>query len=52
MDIEPKFGPDRAGDTKHSNADITKAKKMLGYEPEWNFERGIKAAIEWYKENL
>lgn len=52
VDIEPKFGPDRAGDIKHSNADITKAKKMLGYEPEWNFERGIKAAIEWYKENL
>lgn len=52
VDIEPKFGPDRAGDIKHSNADISKAKKMLGYEPEWNFERGIKAAIEWYKENL
>ena len=52
VDIEPKFGPDRAGDIKHSNADITKAKKMLGYEPEWNFERGSKAAIEWYKENL
>lgn len=52
VDIEPKFGPDRVGDIKHSNADITKAKKMLGYNPEWNFERGIKAAIEWYKKNL
>lgn len=52
VDIEPKFGPDRAGDIKHSNADISKAKKMLGYDPEWSFERGIKAAIEWYKENL
>ena len=49
---EPNFGPDRAGDIKHSNADISKAKKKLGYEPEWDFERGIQAAIEWYRENL
>ncbi len=52
VDIEPNFGPDRAGDIKHSNADISKAREMLGYDPEWSFERGIKAAIEWYKENL
>ena len=50
--IEPIFGPDRAGDIKHSNADISKAKKLLGYDPEWSFERGIAAAIQWYKENL
>lgn len=49
---EPRFGPDRAGDIKHSNADIRKAKEKIGYDPEWSFERGIKAAIEWYKENL
>lgn len=52
LDIEPNFGPDRAGDIKHSNADISKAKALLGYDPDWSFERGIKAAIEWYKENL
>lgn len=52
VDIAPNFGPDRPGDIKHSNADISKARAMLGYEPEWSFERGIKAAIEWYKENL
>ncbi len=51
-DIEPIFGPDRPGDIKHSNADISKAREMLGYNPEWNFEQGIKAAIEWYRENL
>jgi UDP-N-acetylglucosamine 4-epimerase len=50
--IEPIFGPDRKGDIKHSNADISKAKEMLGYEPSWSFESGIEAAIEWYKENL
>ena len=51
-DIEPIFGPDRKGDIKHSNADISKAKEMLGYNPSWSFERGIKAAIEWYRENF
>ena len=48
IDKEPNFGPDRAGDIKHSNADISKAKKLLGYDPDWSFDRGIKAAIEWY----
>ena len=52
IDKEPNFGPDRAGDIKHSNADISKAKKLLGYNPDWSFERGIQAAIEWYKKNL
>lgn len=52
VDIKPNFGPDRAGDIKHSNADISKAKELLGYDPEWSFDRGIKAAIEWYRENL
>ena len=52
VDIKPIYGPERPGDIKHSNADISKAKEMLGYEPDWSFERGIKAAIEWYKNNL
>ena len=52
VDTEPVFGPDRAGDIKHSNADISKARELLGYDPDWNFERGISEAIEWYKENL
>ncbi len=52
VDIEPNFGPDRAGDIKHSNADISKAKELLGYDPSFSFEDGIKLAIEWYKENL
>lgn len=52
VDIEPKFGPDRAGDIKHSNADIRKAQEMLGYDPDYDFERGLNEAIAWYKENL
>ncbi len=49
---KPNFGPDRAGDIKHSNADISKARELLGYHPEWSFERGIEEAIVWYRENL
>lgn len=51
-EIEPIFGPDRNGDIKHSNADISKAREKIGYNPSWNFERGIEAAIGWYRENL
>lgn len=52
MDTEPIFGPDRPGDIKHSNADITKAKALLHYDPAWDFQNGIEAAIAWYRENL
>ena len=52
VDIQPIYGPDRAGDIKHSNADISKARRLLGYDPQWDFQKGIDAAIEWYKENL
>ena len=51
-DVEPAFGPDRAGDIKDSTADISKARKLLGYNPEYDFEKGINLAIDWYKANL
>ncbi len=51
-DIKPNFGPDRKGDIKHSNADISKARTLLGYDPDYDFKRGLNEAIEWYKENL
>lgn len=52
VDVEPVFGPPRAGDIRHSNADISKARELLGYDPDWDFARGIEAAIGWYRENL
>ena len=51
-DIEPKYGPDRARDIKHSNANIRKARKQLGYDPDYDFASGLNEAIDWYKANL
>lgn len=50
--VEPNFGPNRKGDVRDSNADISKAREAFGYDPEYDFKKGIKLAIEWYKENL
>lgn len=51
-DIEPNFGPERAGDIKHSNADISKARQNLGYDPDYDFESGLRLAVDWYVANL
>ena len=51
-DIEPLYGPERPGDIRHSNADISQARRLLGYDPEYDFARGLREAIEWYKANL
>lgn len=51
-EIEPIFGPERAGDIKHSNADISKAKNLLDYNPDYDFAQGLALTIDWYKENL
>lgn len=51
-EVEPNYGPNRAGDIRDSNADITKARENLGYDPQYDFAKGIKLAIDWYKNNL
>ena len=50
--VAPHFGPPRAGDVRDSNADISKARKLLGYDPSYDFEQGIGLAIDWYREYL
>ena len=42
----------RAGDVRHSLADISKAKNLLGYAPEFSVEAGLKKAAKWYIDNL
>jgi len=51
-DIKPVFGPNRAGDVKHSNANINKAKQAFNYDPSINFEEGLKKTMDWYIKSL
>jgi UDP-N-acetylglucosamine/UDP-N-acetyl-alpha-D-glucosaminouronate 4-epimerase len=48
----PVFGPFRPGDVRHSLADITKARRRLGYTPTHSVERGLELAMDWYRRNL
>ena len=50
--VEIKHGPNRAGDIPHSLASINKAKSLLGYDPKYKIEAGIKEAVNWYWNNL
>lgn len=52
LQVEISYGPNRQGDVPHSLASIEKARKLLGYDPEYNIESGIKEAVHWYWENL
>ena len=45
-----EYGPDRAGDVKHSLADYTLAKENFGYEPGVDFREGLRRTVEWYRE--
>jgi len=47
--IEPKFEQDRAGDVKHSLADINKAKNLLGYNVKVDFKAGLERTVEFFK---
>ena len=48
-DLAPKYGPERKGDVRHSLADISKAKNLLGYDPAFSVKEGLKIAFEWYR---
>ncbi len=46
--IDPAYGPFRTGDVRHSLADISKAKRLLGYHPKYDVESGMSECIKWY----
>jgi UDP-N-acetylglucosamine 4-epimerase len=46
------YGANRVGDIPHSLASIDKAKTLLGYDPQFSLEKGLKEAIDWYWNNL
>jgi nucleoside-diphosphate-sugar epimerase len=47
--IQPTFGPPRAGDVRHSQADITLARRDLGYDPQIPFQEGLRRTLQWYR---
>lgn len=50
--IEPVYGPNRAGDIPHSLACVDKARRLLGYAPEFSMKDGLKEAVKWYWEHI
>ena len=50
--VNIEYGPNRAGDIPHSLASIDKAKELLGYDPQYSLQEGLKEAVSWYWENL
>lgn len=49
ISIKPEYMDPRAGDIKHSLADIAKAREILGYEPSQSFDKGLKKTIDWFQ---
>jgi nucleoside-diphosphate-sugar epimerase len=47
--IEPTYSDPRPGDVRDSQADISKARRLLGYEPTVSFEEGLRRTVEWYR---
>jgi UDP-glucose 4-epimerase len=49
VNIEPEHTPSRPGDVLHSLADISKAKRLLGYEVKVSTPEGLEQTVEWYR---
>jgi len=47
--MEPAHGPERPGDVRHSLADLTEARRLLGYAPAWDLEAGLAASAGYYR---
>lgn len=48
-EMKPQYLPDRAGDVKHSLADLARARSVLGYVPVVDFVEGLKVTVDWYR---
>ena len=48
-DLEPVFDKPRKGDVRHSLADISRARAVMGYKPEYSLERGLEETLRWFK---
>lgn len=52
VNLPPRYGPPRAGDVRHSQADTTAAVRFLGHAPQYSFEEGLRITLEWYRRQL
>ena len=50
-DVAPRYEPPRRGDVRHSLADLTRARELLGYEPKVSLEDGLRRTFDWWKTN-
>jgi nucleoside-diphosphate-sugar epimerase len=50
--LTAQYGPGREGDVRHSQADTTAAKSMLGHDPQFTFEEGLRRTFDWYQKSL
>ncbi|HEX7359189.1 MAG TPA: SDR family oxidoreductase [Bryobacteraceae bacterium] len=50
--LPPKYGPSRAGDVRHSQADTAAAVRELGHQPRFSFEQGLRLTLDWYRAGL
>ncbi len=48
-ELSPIHGPARAGDVKHSQADIAAAGKLIGFRPEVGLDEGLRETVAWYR---
>ncbi len=52
VDIAPQYGPPRAGDVRHSQADTSAAIRDLGHAPRFTFQEGLRRTLEWYRHSV
>ena len=50
--VTPIYGPSRHGDVRDSQADISKAERLIGYRPIVQFEEGLRRTVDWYRKDL
>ena len=52
VNLPPQYAKPRAGDVRHSQADVTAAVKELGHSPKFPFEEGLRLTLDWYRQSL
>ena len=51
VEAPPSYRDFRKGDVRHSQADLSRAKSLLGYFPEYNLSKGLDSCLDWYIDN-